>query len=290
MEVVRSATAVPAPEKMLNCLRRAIDFVKSTPGRAGHYVPLQQCGEVLVAGDMHGHIPNFMTVLKAADLANHPNRHLVLQELIHGEFYYPNGGDKSHQLVDLFAALKCQYPTRVHYLPGNHELAQMSGRQIAKGAGTQNAVFIEGVKHAYGTVAPEILRAYNDLFRICPLALRTTNEVYLCHTVVPAKQLPTFDPMRLTEETYTEKDYAPGGIGYGIVWGRDTDQPTVDTFLRKVEAEYCITGHISTSAGYEVPNTKQIIVDCADTPAAYCLFRADAPVSFEELKAGVVVF
>jgi hypothetical protein len=280
---------VPAPDKMLNCLRRAIDFVKSTPGRTGHYIQLQDCDEVFVAGDLHGHIPNFMSILKAADLANNPTRHLVLQELIHSEFFYPDGGDKSHQLVDLYAALKCQFPKQVHYLPGNHELAQMTGRQIAKAGGTQNAVFVEGVKHAYGAMAPDIIRTYNDLFRMCPLALRTPNEVYLCHTVVPPRDLPTFDPMRLLEETYDDKDYQPGGISYGIVWGRDTEQTTVDTFLRKVEANFVVTGHIATSDGYQIPNTKQIIVDCASTPAAYLRFRANEPISFEQLRAGIVV-
>jgi Calcineurin-like phosphoesterase len=250
---------------------------------------LQDCTEVFVAGDLHGHIPNFMSILKAADLANNPTRHLVLQELIHSEFFYPNGGDKSHQLVDLYAALKCQFPKQVHYLPGNHELAQMTGRQIAKAGGTQNALFAEGVKHAYGATAPEIIRAYNDLFRLCPLALRTPNEVYLCHTVVPAKDLATFDPMRLLEENYDDKDYLPGGISYGIVWGRDTEQTTVETFLRKVEASFVVTGHIATSDGYQIPNTKQIIVDCAGTPAAYLRFRANEPMTFDQLRAGIVV-
>ena len=280
---------MPAPDKMLNCLRRAIDYVKSTPGRTGHYIQLQDCDEVFVAGDLHGHIPNFMAILKAADLANNPAHHLVLQELIHSEFFYPNGGDKSHQLVDLYAALKCQFPKQVHYLPGNHELAQMTGRQIAKAGGTQNAIFVEGVRHAYGTTAPDIIRAYSELFRVCPLALRTANEVYLCHTIVPARDLPTFDPMRLLDETYDEKDYQPGGISYGIVWGRDTEQTTVDTFLRKVEANFVVTGHIATSDGYQIPNTKQIILDCASTPAAYLRFRADESISFDQLRAGIVV-
>ena len=31
---------------------------------------------------------------------------LVLQEVIHGKFRYPDGGDKSHQLLDLVAALR----------------------------------------------------------------------------------------------------------------------------------------------------------------------------------------
>jgi len=278
---------VPAPDKMLNYLRRAIDYVRSTPGRTGHLVQLQNCSEVVVAGDLHGHLHNFQAVLKVADLAANPARHLILQELVHSEFFYPNGGDKSHQLVDLFAALKCQFPDRVHYLPGNHELAQMTGRLISKGAYTQNALFVDGVKHAYGSAVPDILRAYGDLFRAGPLALRAPNELLACHTIVPGKDLPTFDPMRLLEENYDDKDYLPGGIAYGIVWGRDTDQITAETFLRKMESEFVVTGHIPTERGYEFPNTKQLIVDCAASPAACVLLPADRKIAMQDVAQGI---
>jgi hypothetical protein len=281
---------MPAPERILMTVRRAIEHTRQTPGRTGHQIQLTDCNEVLVAGDMHGHIGNFQTILRAAELAKYPKRHLVLQELVHSSFFYPNGGDKSHQLVDLFSALKCQFPERVHYLPGNHEVAQMTGRMISKGDGTQNALFADGVKHAYGDHAAEICQAYYDLFRVSPLALRTPNNIFLCHTVVPAKHLPTFDPMRLLDESYSEADYAPGGTAYGILWGRDTSETTVDTFLRKVDAEYVITGHITTEAGFQVPNSKQIILDCASSPAAYILFPTDQKLQLADLTQRVLVF
>lgn len=282
---------MPPPDRMLATLRRAADHVRATPGRTGHLVQLQACTEVLVAGDLHGHIANFQAVMRAADLANHPGRHLVLQELIHSEFFYPNGGDKSHQLVDLFAALKCQFPARVHLLPGNHEMAQMTGRMIAKGgAASQNSLFVDGVRHAYGPAAADVCGAYHDLFRVCPLAIRTANGVFLCHTAVPGKQLPAFDPMRLLDERYDDKEYQPGGVVYGILWGRDTTAETVEAFLRKVDADLLVTGHVPTDAGYAVPNPRQLILDCAATPAAYALFPADRPLTIDDLLAGVVVF
>ena len=102
---------------MLTHLRQAVALVRATPGYRGHVLALQNCTEVLVAGDLHGHVAHFQALLKTADLAAHPTRHLVLQEVIHGKFHYPKGGDKSHHLVDLFAALKGQFPKQVHYLP-----------------------------------------------------------------------------------------------------------------------------------------------------------------------------
>lgn len=280
---------MPPPDRVLNILRRAIDHTRRTPGRHGHYVHLQNCTEVFVGGDMHGHLANFLSVMKAADLANHPTRHLILQELIHSEFFYPNGGDKSHQLVDLYATLKCQFPERVHFLPGNHEMAQMTGRQVAKGGQSQNAVYVLGVQAAYGDAAADICKAYHDLFRESPLAIRAANGVLCCHTLVPAKSLPTFDPMRLLDDTFDDKEYSPGGHVYAILWGRDTSAETADAFLRKMDSDLVVTGHIATDDGYAVPNPKQLIVDCASTPAAYVKFPADRPITHQELVAGVVL-
>src|SRR5438093_9801081 len=119
---------MPDPDRLLRTLRQATKAFRDTPGRRGRVVLLEDAADVLVAGDLHGNLANFRRLLERADLRAFPRRHLVLQELIHGEGHYPAGGEKSHQLVDLAAALKCQYPWRVHVLLGNHELAQWTER------------------------------------------------------------------------------------------------------------------------------------------------------------------
>jgi hypothetical protein len=281
---------MPPPDRMLNTLRRAIDHVRATPGRSGHLVRLPNCTEVLAAGDLHGHVGNFRVVLQAADLAAHPTRHLVLQEVIHGPFRYPAGGDKSHQLVDLFAALKCQFPDRVHLLPGNHELAQWTDRPVGKADEPLNDLFRRGVAEAYGPAGADIYRAYCDLFKALPLALRTPNRVFLCHSLVPGKNLETFDPLKLEYERYEDREFVPGGAVYGLLWGRDTSEKTAGEFLRAVDADLLVSGHIPTDTGYHVPNPRQLIVDCSQSPAAYVLFPADRPLTHAELVQGVVVF
>lgn len=281
---------MPSPDRMLNILRRAIDYVKATPGRSGHLVRLQNCAEVLVAGDLHGHVPNFQVVLRAADLAAHPARHLVLQEVIHGQFRYPAGGDKSHQLVDLFAALKCQFPDRVHLLPGNHELAQWTDRPVGKADEPLNDLFRQGANEIYGAAGPDVYRAYCDLFKALPLALRTPNRVFLSHSLIPGRNLETFDPQRLEYERYEDREFVPGGTVYGLLWGRDTSETTAAEFLRKVDADLLVSGHVPTDTGYIVPNPRQLIVDCSQNPAAYVLFPADRVITHDELVKGVVVY
>lgn len=279
---------MPPPERMLSTLHKALDAVRVTPGRSGHLLRLPPCADVLIAGDLHGHIPNFQAILQKADLAKHPQRHLVLQELIHGRFRYPNGGDKSHQLVDLFAALKCQYPNQVHYLPGNHELAQRTNRPVGKGNESYNNLFRDGVRAAYGDFAEEIYQAYIELFRICPLMVRSPNGVIATHSLPAERYLPRFDPQRLEDADYEPEDLQPGGFVYTLVWGRDTDDEHVEAFLNRLEAQLLVTGHIPTDDGFIVPNDRQVIVDCAETPAAFVLFPADRPLTHAELVASVI--
>ena len=258
--------------------------MRATPGRRGHVVHLPDCMEVLVAGDLHGHVPNFQAMLRAADLANHPRRHFVLQELIHGKFRYPRGGDKSHQLVDLFAALKNQFPRQVHYLPGNHELAQWTSRPVLKADENLNSLFQEGVTEAYGKeFGPQIYAAYLDLFQALPVAVRAPNRVLICHSMPSGAALPTFDPARLEADTYVPADLQPGGTIHALLWGRDKTAATAAAFLEKMDADHLVSGHIACHEGFDVPNNRQIIVDCAELPAGYLLFPADRALTHQEL-------
>src|SRR5438105_4121280 len=150
---------MPDPDRLLNTLRRAAHTCRAGPGRRGRLVALADADDVLVAGDLHGNLENFRRLLARADLGSQPRRHLVLQELVHGRFLYPAGGDKSHQLLDLLAALKVQYPHQVHMLLGNHELSQWTNRLIGKDDQDLNVLFREGVRAAYGAHAEEVYAA-----------------------------------------------------------------------------------------------------------------------------------
>jgi hypothetical protein len=269
---------------MLVHLRQAIALVRATPGRRGHTLVLQDCTEVLVAGDLHGHVAHFQAMMKFADLANHPTRHFVLQELIHGNFRYPKGGDKSHQLVDLFAALKGQFPKQVHYIPGNHEMAQWTGRPVLKGDENLNALFEQGVSEGYGPeYGPKVYATYLELFRTLPVVVRCPNRVLISHSLPPARAMPIFDPSRLQADAYEPADLQPGGSVHGILWGRDTARDNLLEYLKKMDADLLVSGHIASNEGYSVPSDRQLILDCAESPAGFALFPADRILTHAEL-------
>lgn len=274
---------MPDPQRLLRTIRQATLAFRATPGRRGRVVTLANADDVFVVGDLHGNVANFRDLLQKADLARNPRRHLVVQELIHGPYRYPDGGDQSHRLVDLVAALKGQYPDRVHYLLGNHELSQATNRMIGKGDEDYNEVFLRGVHTAYGTMGADVWAAYWELFSACPLAVRTANRVFISHSLPPASKLEAFDPAHLERDIPEEADLLPGGSVHSIVWGRDTRPENVAAFLAKVDADWLITGHISCDRGFTFPNDRQVILDALGPNAGYCLLPATRTLTQEEL-------
>jgi hypothetical protein len=265
---------------------------RATPGRRGSLVTLDESVEdVMVVGDLHGNIPAFRQVLISADLANHPKRHLVLQELVHGNKHYPDDkGDKSHQLVDIVCALKCQFPDRVHLILGNHELSELTGRPIAKAGVALNALFRIGIKTAYGGSADAIYEAYKSLFSSLPLAVRTPNRVFLCHTIPDPIDMEGFDCSIFEAESWSPEAMARHGAVYAITWGRNTEGGNIDRFAELVDADWFITGHQPCEEGFRQANHRQVIIDGTEPYPAYCLFPANTKTSVESLLKCVRVF
>ncbi len=283
---------MPDPQKMLSILNKATMLFRATPGRRGGLVTLDDSVEdVMVVGDLHGNIPAFRQVLLSAALANHPKRHLVLQELIHGHRHYPDDqGDKSHQLVDIVCALKCQFPDRVHLILGNHELSELTGRPIAKAGVALNALFRTGITTAYGSSADAIYEAYQKLFASLPLAVRTPNRVFLCHTIPDPIDLEDFDTSIFAAESWSHQAMARHGAVYAITWGRNTQPENIDRFAQLVDADWFITGHQPCEEGFRQANHRQVIIDGTEPYPAYCLFPAQGDTSVESLLGCVRVF
>ncbi|MFL5243348.1 MAG: metallophosphoesterase [Gemmataceae bacterium] len=278
---------MPDPARLLLTLNQAITLFRATPGRRGRVIALENATEVMVTGDLHGNVDNFRRLLQKADLGNNPRRHLVLQEVVHGPFRYPDGGDRSHQLLDLVAALKCQFPHQVHFLIGNHELSQGTQRRIAKNDIDLNELFRQGVATAYGARGADVYRSYLELFAVAPLAVRTSNRVFISHSLPSAMNQTANFLAGLEKEQNSEADLLPGGCVHALVWGRDTSANNAAAFLKLVDADWLITGHIPCDQGYDRPNPHQIILDSLGAVAAYCLFPTEKRLNYEELSACV---
>lgn len=280
---------MPDPLRLLNTLRQAAVAFRNAPGLHGRFLELPaETEDVLVAGDLHGHLANFKKLLDFADLARRPRRHFVVQEMIHGATLYDSGGDQSHRLVDLVAALKCLYPTRVHYLLGNHELAQWTDQAITKNGEDLNHLFRLGVSTAYGEYGLRIYQAYCDLFSVLPVAIRLPNRVFLSHSVPGAKRLSNWQLSMLEKESFLKEDFLFGGAVHSLVWGRDVAAETTRRFLEKVDADLLVSGHLPCDDGHHVPNPHQLIIDSKDDEGTAVLIPAQRPLTHADLLAGLI--
>ena len=57
-----------------------------------------------------------------------------------------------------------------------------------------------------------------------------------------------------------------------------------------MDAGLLVSGHIASEKGFDVPNDRQVIIDCAESPAGYVLFPADRPLTHAELVGCVRTF
>ncbi len=279
---------MPDPVRLHNTILKSVDCFRRTPGRTGRLIELADAEDVLVAGDLHGHVVNYRKLLDFADLPNHPRRHFVVQELIHGRQYYLDGSDQSHRLVDLVAATKCLYPTRFHYLLGNHEMAQWTERAIAKHDKDLNSLFRQGIEHAYGQHGDNIYESYKELFRAIPAAIRLPNRVFLAHTCPGLKRLADWTLRELEKDALRPEDISLGGGLHAAVWGRETTLATVQKYLKIVNADLLVSGHIHCDQGHAVPNPLQLILDCKDENGSACRMHCDLLLTEPELLAGIV--
>ncbi|MDG3003384.1 metallophosphoesterase [Paludisphaera mucosa] len=277
------------PNKILATVHKAADLSRRTPGRAGSVVRLD-ADEVMVVGDLHGNLRTFKWVLAESALDRNPGRHLVLQELVHEIIKDDDDRpDLSHRLVDVVSALKCQYPDRVHVILGNHELSELTGRVIGKDGRTLNERFRQGIRRSYGEAADEIYDAYLRLFADMPLAVRTPNRVFVCHTIPDGDWLDDLDLGVLDAEAWPPEALKRRGAVYALTWGRDTADETADRFAEMVDADLFVTGHQPCDDGYRQANRRQLIIDGTEPYPTYCRFPARSPIGIDDLVNGVKV-
>jgi hypothetical protein len=286
-------------ENILATFDRAAERNRRTPGRQGStvfldctpHVPrevtptLPSAGladEVMLTGDVHGHRRNFNLIRRLAALEENPRRHLVLQEVCHGGPAYDAGGCMSHAILEDVAALMIEHPGRVHFILGNHELAELSDYPIQKNRQLLNLQFRLGLRQMYGPAGEEVREAYVRFLWSCPLAIRLPRGVFIAHSLPDGVDRRDFDPSVLLRELRPE-DCAEGADVFRLLWGRDYRRENARAFAERIGARILITGHEPCDEGFIAPNDRQIILDCCGDKAAYVLLPVGVAISQAEM-------
>jgi hypothetical protein len=264
-----------AVAEILALCQQAQEANRACPARRGNviYLNSDNAEEVMVVADLHGNRLNFEKLLDIADLANHPRRHLIMQEVCHGGPEYPgeSGGCMSHLLLEDCIRLKTEFPERFHFLLSNHELAELGDFPICKSRRMLNVLFRCGINELYGPAAGEqVRRAYLTFLSSSPLAIRVDPGVFISHSCPDHCDRDAFD-LSIFDRDLTPADYKNGSPAFKLVWGRDFRPANAEAFAKQIGAEILIHGHEPCEAGFSAPNKRQVILDGCCSQATYLM-------------------
>ena len=248
-------------DAVIETFNTATEENQVSPMRAGQVVTLPAEGEVWMTGDLHDHRRNLDKLIRAADLGNHPERHLVLHELIHGDHYDTNGAEDSYITLARAAELKCDFPAQVHFMLANHDLSQILGEGISKAGVSVCEAFNKAIKRDFPDRRGPVQAAITEFLLSFPLAVRCPgNGLFFCHSLPTDDQVESFD-YGVFDRALTGPDYAKRtGPVYQLIWGRNFTPATVSVFADKVGAKIMVTGHQPQDMGYGINGDTHLIL------------------------------
>jgi hypothetical protein len=264
----------------------AAEANRVTGGRHGNLIVIDEWDgdDVMITADLHGNRLNFERLVRTADLEGFSRRHLIMQEVCHGGPSYPaTVGCMSHLLLEDVARLKVRYRDRFHFLLGNHELAELVDFPIAKSNRMLNLTFRCGLQEMYGGATERVRDACLQFIQSCPLAVRMSNGVFVCHSAPERVDEEGFDT-EIFARPLTRADFAPHGCVFRLVWGRDFRGENAVAFARLVGATVLVHGHEPCPEGVKVPNNVQIILDCCNPSAAYALVPTKGRLTLQDVR------
>ena len=255
--------------------------------RRANLVCLPAEGSLVVGGDIHGHRRNFERLVAYADLANHPDRHVVLQEIIHGGPEDEAGGCLSYQLLLEAVRFKLVYPHQVHFVMGNHDTACINGTEVMKGGKEMNRAVSSALARQFQEFSGDVEKAMKDFLFSQPLAVKCDNRVWVSHSLPNDRVVDQFDPSVFDRELRAADCVKPGPA-YLLTWGRRHSQTTLDRLAAQLDVDVFVLGHQSQPQGWGQAGNNLIIL--ASDHNHGCLLELDLakPWTAEELAAKVV--
>jgi len=250
-------------------------------------IPPANDGRLVATGDLHDNPFNLRKIIALAKLDASPNHHVVLHEMIHGERLI-NGMDFSYRMLARVAELVVQYPEQVHPLLANHEIAQMIGRGVSKGAGNSVHLFNDALEFVFGDACQEVAEAINRFIRAMPLALITDDPHdagggLLCAHSLPAESsMKHFDRDVFAREL-TEADFRPPhGSAYLMTWGRNYTEEQIEDLADYWGVELFCLGHEHAETGILTRGRRVVILNSDHEQARVLPIDLIAPPTAEE--------
>ncbi len=275
------------PQTTIDLLNKGITANQTDRFRRGNIVRLPGEGSVVIGGDIHGHRRNFERLVAYADLAGHPDRHIVLQEIIHGGPEDDTGGCLSYQLLFDVIRYKLSEPDRVHLVMGNHDTAYISGSDVMKNGKEMNRAMSSALDREFPHASREVKLAIRQFLFSQPLAVRCANRVWISHSLPADRFVELFDTAVFDRELRPEDCEKPGPA-YLLTWGRRHSQAALDRLAQRLDADLFVLGHQAQTHGWCQAGENLIILACDHNHG--CLVEVDLtrPWTAKELADHIV--
>jgi hypothetical protein len=261
----------------IDLLNRGIRANHTDRFRRGNLICLPAAGSLVVSGDIHGHRRNFERLVTQADLANHTDRHIILQEIIHGGPEDNEGGCLSYQLLFEAVRYKLQFPDQVHFIMGNHDTACICSTEVMKNGKEMNRAMASALDREFRQASPEIRLSIRQFLFSQPLAVRCGNRLWISHSLPNDCSADLFDPGIFERELQVADCDRPGSA-YLLTWGRRHSQTTLDRMAGILNVDVFILGHQPQTHGWSKAGENLIILACDHNHG--CLLKLELSKSY----------
>ncbi|MGL1931483.1 MAG: metallophosphoesterase [Desulfotalea sp.] len=159
---------------------------KNDLGNPGAILELNQESNVIVVGDLHGMVDNFLKILTEnctiSNLRAKKSILIILGDAIHSETVGElENMSSSVLLMDIIIKLKAAFPEQIHYIRGNHDSFDSS---ISKGGISQGIVHKE---YLLKIRSEEYIQAMKEFWQHCPYIVTSPNFCAL-HAGPPVRE------------------------------------------------------------------------------------------------------
>jgi len=237
------------PQTIVDLLNKGIEANNTDKYRRENLISLPAEGDLIITGDLHGHLRNFERIVAFADLANNPDRHVVLQEIIHGGPEDALGGCLSYRLLFDVVRYKLSFPDRVHILMGNHDTAFINNSEVMKDGREMNRAMRLALEREFGKDGAEVNLAIKQFLFSQPLAVKTESRIWMSHSLPGDRFVEKFDP-----------NVVRPGSAYLLTWGRRHSQAMLDKMAGMFDIDVFILGHQPQEQGWSRAGENLIII------------------------------
>ncbi|MCP4255894.1 MAG: hypothetical protein GY774_00030 [Planctomycetes bacterium] len=265
------------PQTIIDLLNKGIEILNADKFRRGNVIHLPAEGSLIITGDIHGHRRNFERIVAFADLPNNPQRHILLQEIIHGGPEDAHGGCLSYELLFEAIRYKLTFPEQVHLILGNHDTAFINNSEVMKDGKEMNRAMRQAMEREFQGDSDNIALAIRQFLFSQPLAIRCNNRIWISHSLPNDRTINKFDS-KILDRQLKINDVVRPGSAYLLTWGRKHSQATLDKLAQLLDIDIFILGHQPQEQGWNQAGNNLIII--ASNHNHGCLLSIDLAKSY----------